>query len=138
MTDIPVSRQSLWLQALRWLLTLPAAILGSILAYWVVRLFMWLGSSRFGDESWLEYFLREILASGAMGAAFVYCPALVAPRYKKATAIAAAGVVLSLSGLMLLTALSTRAYMSLLATVCLNLGAIITAVSIFSGETEVD
>jgi hypothetical protein len=128
--------QPAWLQAIRWIATLPAAIFGSLIAYWAIRLVMWLGSSRFGDESWLEYFWNEIVSSGLMGAAFIFCAAYVAPRFKRQTAIVFAGLLLSLSGLLLVAAFSTEQYMSVLATICMNGGAIITAIAIFTGELE--
>jgi len=143
MSDLPeftaslqtkTNNQPVWLQAVRWVSTLPAAILGSLIAYWAVRVIMWLGSSRFGDESWFEYFWKEIVSSGLMGAAFVFCAAYVAPRFKRQTSIVFAGILLSISGLLLMVAFSTKQYMSVLATICLNAGAIIAAVAIFKGE----
>jgi len=136
--DPPEPRQSMLLQILRWVGTIPAAVIGSLVAYWIGRLIMWLGSSRFGDETWFQYFFKEIFSSGLMGAAFVYCAAFLAPKFKSQTAVTFAGILLCLSGAMLFAAVMTREYISILGIVCVNVGAIITAVSIYNDQIDFD
>ncbi len=135
--DVPREpEQATWLQVIRWIGTVPAAVVGSVLAYWIGRLIMWLGSSRFGDETWFEFFFKEIFSSGLMGAAFVYCAAFLAPKFKRQTAVTFAGILLCLSAALFYAAIMTSLYMSMLSIVCMNVGSIITAVATYNEEID--
>ncbi len=130
------SRMPIWKQVLLWIAVLPGALFGSTITFWIMGLFSWLGSSRFGDDSWFYYIWRQIMTNGLCGAAFVYCAGYIAPKGKIATSITFAALTLLLSSLSFFTSINRREWMSVLGIVCLNAGAIITAVSVARGETS--
>jgi len=126
--------QPTWLEVLRWIAVLPGAVAGALIAYWISRAFSWLASSRVGGDTWYEYILKEVLSNGVMGAAFVFCATIIAPRYQPTVACVAAGIILILSGAGFAFTLPTKEYISILALVCMNAGAIIIAIPITRGD----
>jgi len=137
-TEVSPKVMPIWKQALLWIAVLPGAVIGSTIAFWIMHLLWWLGSSRFGDDSWFYYIWREIVTNGFCGAAFVYCSGYIAPKGKIATVITFAALLLFLSSLPLFTSIGRREWMSVLGVVCLNAGAIITAVSVAKGNISFD
>lgn len=87
---------------LRWIATPFAAVLGSILAYALVSL--WIGFNNVGYEVYsgaqtmsITQIVLGIAAQAAAGAALVYCGAIVAPSHKKSCSIVFATLVCVMS-----------------------------------------
>jgi hypothetical protein len=129
-------RMPVWKEVLLWVAVLPGAFVGSTVAYWLMHGVMWLGSSRFGDDSWFYYIWKEVFTNGICGAAWVYCASFIAPRGKIAVSITFASLVLFISGISFFTSIARHEWMTLLGVIFLNVGAIVTAVSITTGETK--
>jgi hypothetical protein len=92
--------QPIWIQVLRWIAILPGAVIGACIITIISGIVMWLGSSRFGGDTWFDLIWRELITNGAGGAAFVYCAAWVAPKGKIPVAITFSSIVLFISGVL--------------------------------------
>jgi general stress protein CsbA len=69
-----------------------------------------------------------------MGAAFVYVGAYVAPAFKRRISLAMAILLLILGGASILAALMTHSYISVVAAVCMDLGAIMMARDLYERQ----
>jgi hypothetical protein len=112
---------------LRWLAILPAAILAAWLAYFLMTL-AWNISLSLQGIDLTSFFVRtcNLAASSlAMGVAFVYVGAYVAPSYKHPTAIGLAIIAVLLMGAMIALALyvGNPDYWALWQGICLAVGA---------------
>jgi len=126
----------LWQQILRWIALIPGAVAASIIATFLMNIVMWLGSSRFGEDSWFSYLYREIAVQAVCGAVFVYSAGYIAPRGKIPTTITFSALLLFVSGVAFFGALSQEDWMSLLGVVCVNIGSIAVAVSVATGQID--
>jgi hypothetical protein len=80
-------------EELRWLCVLPAFVIGFV----VPGILVGIGSS-FNHFGWLEQKWTDLIQSGIGGYCAVYFAAAVAPRFKRITAVAAALLLLVVSG----------------------------------------
>ena len=127
-------RMTVWKEVLLWIAFLPAAGLGSTVVFWIANLFVWLGSSYYGDDTWFYHLWREVITNGACGYAFAYCGAYVAPRGKIAVAITLAGLVILISGISVLVSIRDHRWMELLGVASIIGGVVICAVQVAKGE----
>lgn len=132
--DDTVPRQPLWLEVLRWIGLLPGVILGAGIIHVLSKIIMWLGSSRFGDDTWFDLVWREIITNGVYGAAIVGCAFYIAPRGKAIVATVFAGLILFLSGFLFFVAIGSEQWMSLLGILFMNIGSIWMTITAWSGE----
>ena len=123
------THQPVWIQVLRWIGTFPAAVLGSGATYLIARLIRFFMRSPLLDEYACVWLQEQLLTSALMGAAFVYSASLMAPKFKRQTAVTFAAMLLCLSGAMFFPALRARQYMFLVGLVCTNIGSISLAVA---------
>lgn len=126
----------LWEEIFRWIVVLPGALLGSLIAYWFAMFGWWLMSNRFGDESWFYYLYREIGTNAILGAALVYSAAFIAPRGKIPVAVTFAGIILFFSSIPIFLFIGENEWVSLLGAISLNADAIIVATCIATGEID--
>ena len=113
-------RQPLWIEVLRWIGVLPGAVLGAGIIHVLSKVVMWLGSSRFGDDTWFDLIWREVITNGVYGAAIVGCAFYIAPRGKAIVATVFAGLVLFLSGFLFFVAFGAEQWMSLVGILFMN------------------
>ena len=130
-----VSRsQTLWIEVLRWVGVLPGAILGAGIIHILSKVVMWLGSSRFGDDTWFDLIWREVITNGVYGAAIVGCAFYIAPRGKAIVATVFAGLVLFLSGFLFFVAIGAEQWMGLAGIVFMNVGSVWMTITAWSEE----
>ena len=67
---------------IRWILFIPASLLGSLASYYVIMLAHYM--KPFGG---LAYYFNHLSAAGLSGAAFIYIGVYIAPSFKKRVAI---------------------------------------------------
>ena len=89
-------------------------------------------------DSFLGQLFLVPMASGLMGAAFVYIGTFIAPGQKKTVAIVLSGILLVLSGFLLFPAFSDiyRYLWSIVSAIALNVGSIILTVLIQKDEID--
>ena len=126
--------QPLWIEVLRWIGVLPGAVLGAGIIHILSKVVMWLGSSRFGDDTWFDLIWREVITNGVYGAAIVGCAFYIAPRGKAIVATVFAGFVLFLSGFPLFVAIGAEVWMGLVGIVFMNVGSVWMTITAWSGE----
>ena len=129
--------QPIWIQVLRWIALLPGAAIGACIVTIISGIVMWLGSSRFGNDTWFDLIWRELITNGACGAAFVFCATWVAPKGKIPVAITFSSIVLFISGVACLPVIAEKDWMSLIGLVATNIGSIAISVGITRGEIDV-
>lgn len=127
-------RQPLWIEVLRWIGVLPGAVLGAGIIHVLSKVVMWLGSSRFGDDTWFDLIWREVITNGVYGAAIVGCAFYIAPRGKAIVATVFAGLVLFLSGFLFFVAFGAEQWMSLVGILFMNVGSVWMTITAWSGE----
>jgi hypothetical protein len=127
-------RQPLWIEVLRWIGVLPGAVLGAGIIHVLSKVVMWLGSSRFGDDTWFDLIWREVITNGVYGAAIVGCAFYIAPRGKAIVATVFAGLVLFLSGFLFFVAFGAEQWMSLVGILFMNVGSIWMTITAWSDE----
>lgn len=110
--------------ALRWVALLPAAVVGSALAYWglviVGRITM--GSGRGDPDSTVGRLATEWSASLGLGATFVYIAVQLAPAHKRWVARSSACLLLFLGGAFFLAGFMRSAYLAMFADICMLVG----------------
>ena len=117
---------------LRWAALLPAAALGAWLAWFVIMLGnrLTFGMQGIDPNSFLSRTFIEFISHAAMGAAFVYVGAKVAPSHHKIVAYALAVVGLVAAGFLLFPAFMVSNYWSVWAAFSLVAGVALTAYSV--------
>lgn len=126
-----------FLDVLRWIVALPASVLGCVIAYWIVVILNRLTITRHvAPYSFMERVFEQGIGHATMGAAFVYISVCIVPSYKKQTGIVIAGIALLFSGASLLAAIMTRNYWAIFGVVCMNVGSIGVAHDVFKHETQ--
>lgn len=117
---------------------MPAAVLAAWAA-WLVIAFLnkvTMGMSGIDPTSFVSRAFIEFASHAAMGAAFVYVGAKVAPMHHKVVAYVLAGAGLVIAGFMLFPALMVSNYWAVWAGLSLILGVGATAYSVGVGEVE--
>ena len=136
-TAAPVA-MPLWKEVLLWIAFLPAAIAGSAVVFWTAKLLTWLGSSYYGDDTWLYVLVKHFITNAAYGYSFICCGAFVAPRGKTPVAVTLAGLILLVSGLSVLVSIIDHRWMDLLATAALITGAVVRGIQVAKGQHRFD
>lgn len=133
-TDNRSQGQPLWIEVLRWIGVLPGAVLGAGIIHLLSKVVMWLGSSRFADDTWFDLIWREVITNGVYGAAIVGCAFYIAPRGKAIVATVFSALVLFLSGFLFFVAIGAEQWMSLVGILFMNVGSIWMTITAWSGE----
>jgi hypothetical protein len=128
------NKQPLWLEILRWVLLLPGVFLGAGIIHILSRIVMWLGSSRFDNDTWFDLIWREVITNGIYGAAIVGCAFYIAPRGKAIIATLFSALVLFFSGFLFFVAIGSKEWMSLVGIIFINVGSIWMTVAAWGGE----
>jgi len=121
---------------LRWIAVLPA----SALAAWVAWIAVTIGNRIFSGAQGIDtgsFLFRagvEFIASAAMGSAFVYVGAYVAPSHKKHAAYALAGIGFVVIGFLLFPALLVSNYWAVWADFAAILGVAGVTYSIYTED----
>jgi len=123
---------------LRWVCFIPAAVLAAWVVWLVVALLnkITIGMRGIDPSSFLPRAFIEFTSHAAMGAAFVYVGAKVAPMHHKIVAYVLAGVGLVAAGFMLFPAFMVSNYWAVWAGLSLILGVGVTAYSVSIGKVE--
>ena len=126
--------------ALRWILCLPIGLSGAWATYVALKFLAGLGASAdMLDVNSFVFHLRERTAShAAMGAAFVYLGALVAPAHRRRVAVIFGAAGLLLSGACMVHALSRHDSWAVWAGVCALVGVAGTSYSIHLGRLGIE
>jgi len=128
-------KRKFWLIVLRWIGTLPASIIGSTIAYWIGHLLFWIIGMQLGHGKIMS-FIDETVSSFLAGVGFVYCAALIAPRFRKKTALAYAGIFIFISGAAMLGVVITNDYFTLITYLPMMIGTIIGTLWIWKEQLE--
>ncbi len=125
---------------LRWIAFLPAASLAAWLAWLLVLLGnrLTMGMQGIDPDSFLSRAFIEFISHAAMGAAFVYAGAKVAPAHHKIVAYVLAGIGLVAAGFLLFPAFMVANYWAVWAGASLIMGVGATAYSVSMGEVELE
>ena len=126
----------IWQTVLRWIAVLPGAVAAMILAGLLFGVINWLGSSRFGDDSWFDYIWQNGMKAAAEGAAFVWFGAYIAPQGKKAIGIILAGLILFISGASFFFVVRHEEWMNGWRLLATNAAAIGMAIHVFNERTN--
>jgi len=125
------------LDILRWIVALPASIIGCVIAYWLIIFINRITMARYIDpNSFMAKVFVQWLGNFALGAAFVYISVYIVPVFKKQTGIVMAAIALLLSGAFLFAAIMTRDYWAMFGTVCMNVGSLAVAWGVLKNETD--
>ena len=122
----------------RWVLFVPAAIIGSLLFGAFVAVLFHVGLSRFAPpgDLWRETFMFTA-SHFAFGASFVYIGCYVAPREnRRGVAIVLAGTALVMSGAMFTLLLIAKMWGSMYKYVVMDASAVVMALSILKGQVS--
>jgi hypothetical protein len=127
-------------RAVRWISILPV---GAVAAYTA-----WLGFTvlnrvsmfmvGFDPDSFVARAYTELTGSCAMGAAFVYFGARLAPSHRAVVAFTLCGVAVAAAGLLIYPALITRDWWPVFANIAMGAGAVGVTWSIHAGELDVE
>lgn len=125
---------------LRWSAFVPGALLSAWLAWIVVNILnrFSLGYMGIDLDSFMARLSLESTAHAAMGAAFVYVGAKIAPANRIIVAYCMAGVGLIISGFMLFPAIMVKNYWAIWGGICVIGGIGAVTYSIYQGETEIE
>lgn len=97
--------------ALRWVAVLPAAIVGALLARFVVVVVNRFTMAAYVDpDSFLGRLFVEYVGGAVLGGAAVYAGTYVAPRFKSQVSIVMAALVLLIAGFLLFPSVMVRDY----------------------------
>ena len=125
---------------LRWVAFLPAALLAAWVAWLLVMLGnrLTMGMQGINPDSFLSRTFIEFISHAAMGAAFVYAGAKVAPAHHRIVAYVLAGLGLVAAGFLLFPAFMVANYWAIWAGISLAIGVGATAYSVSIGEVELE
>ena len=128
------------IDALRWIVFLPGAALGGWLAWIFLNILGRFSLSYSGMEA--DSFLAQLYFStaghAAMGAAFVYLGAKIAPRHQRIVAYGLAGLGLVIMGFALFPAIMVGSGWAIWGSICglIGIGAVVYSIHI--GETDIE
>jgi hypothetical protein len=124
---------------LRWILFLPAACFAAWLTWFVVSVVNRITMGRYIDpDSFLSRVFIEWISHAAMGAAFVYIGARVAPNHRTKVAYALSCLSLVGAGFLLFPAFLIADYWAVWSGFSLIIGVGATAYSVSIGEINID
>lgn len=109
---------------LRWIVFLPGALGAAGLAWILINILgrFSLGNVGIQSDSFLCQFYFNTAGHAAMGAAFVFIGAYIAPSHRKVVAYCLAGIGLVMSGFMLFSAIAVKNYWAIWGSLCVVLG----------------
>ena len=127
------------LNVLRWVGFLPAAALAAWLAWIVVNILgrFSLGYTGVAPEDFLGKFYFNTAGHAAMGGAFVYVGAKIAPSYKVIVAFVLGGLGIIVAGFLLFPAVMVRDWWAVWGGFCVAVGAGSLVYSVHAGETDI-
>lgn len=126
--------------ALRWIATIPVAVLGAILVSWIVTLVGNFGLAGYGGldpQSWAFRVISEWGRGVICGALLVWIAARIAPTHKMGVCVIASGVTLFVSGFAAFPALIARDWIAIISVIAATGGACAMAFSVYRGEVQV-
>ena len=125
---------------LRWLAFVPGALLSAWLAWILINTIgrFSLGYGGVDPDSFLGQFYFNTAGHAAMGTAFVYVGAKIAPANRIIVAYCMAGVGLIISGFMLFPAIMIKNYWAIWGGICTIGGVGVVTYAIYKGETEIE
>jgi tetratricopeptide (TPR) repeat protein len=132
-----MSEQNAFIKILKWIVFLPASLIGGYIAYFLVSMLNKLTMFGFNPDSFMGRLFIEAVSNLAMGAATVFIAAWIVPSYKKHVSIGVCGLLILISGVLLLPALTMPNYWAIYAMIFLIIGAGTITYSVFTGETDV-
>lgn len=96
----------MFLYWLRWVLVLPAALIGSVLGQWIVTAISLNGFriTGIGRDSIITILYKEAISHGFWGYFFICAGTLTAPNYKKKTSVFLCGIGAAFAIIFFLTA----------------------------------
>jgi hypothetical protein len=120
----------------RWLLFLPGALAASVIAGGVAKLFFRYTDvfGAFDPDTWLGRAMTEATSGAAIGAAFVYAGAVIAPTSQQRVCFGLAALGLVITGAGLLANVVVSNYWGVWEGVFIGLGAAAVAYSTHEGE----
>ena len=122
---------------LRWVAVLPAAIIGGLLARFIVVVLNRFTMAPYVDpDSFLGRLFVEYIGGAVLGGAAVYAAAYVAPRFKSQVSIVMAALVLLIGGFLLFPSMMVRDYWAIFSIVCMGGGGGVVAYGIATGEIQ--
>jgi len=124
------------LNILRWVIALPAAFLGALATFVIVRLLGNFGLSYALIEpgSFGSLLFETTIAHAFMGSAFVYVGGYVVPNHKIVSAFVFCGVNIFIAGLLVSLAIPTKDWWATIGAISMAVGAAHIAWSLHSGE----
>jgi len=128
------------LKMARWVLVLPAAFAASWAAYLVVTVLnrLTMGMQGIDADGFLTRIFIEAISSGAMGCAFVFAGAKIAPREQNKVGFGLVAIGLVLAGVMLFPAIWMTNWWAVWSGVSLAAGLVAAAAAIHSGEMKLE
>ena len=125
---------------LRWIVFLPGAPGAAWLAWVLINILgrFSLGYVGIQSNSFLGQFYFNTAGQAAMGAAFVFVGAYIAPYHRKFVAYCLAGIGFVISGFMLFPAIMVKNYWAIWGSLCVVLGVGAVTYSIYQGEIKTD
>lgn len=128
------------LDVLRWIGFLPVAVLASLLAWYVVNILgrFSLGFVGIGPEDFVGKLYFMTAGHGAMGAAFVYVGAKIAPYYRVVMAFILGGIGILVAGFMLFAAIMVRDWWAVWGSLYVAIGAGAVVYGVHAGETDIE
>ncbi len=125
---------------LRWFSFLPLAFLGSWLAWFLVNILgrISLGYTGFDPESFVGQLYFNTAGHLAMGAAFVYTGARIAPYHKKTIAMLLGFLGLVIGGILLFPLLMSKSGWGIWGAICIIIGISILVLYVYKGEIELN
>jgi hypothetical protein len=124
----------------RWVVFIPGAVLGAWLAWIILNILGRFSLSYAGvePESFIAQLYFNTAGHAAMGAAFVYVGAKIAPTHQRVVAYVMSGLGLVLDGFALFPAIMTESGWAIWGAVCVVIGIGAVVYSIHMGETDIE
>lgn len=128
------------LAVLRWVAALPVAAIGGWLAWIGINILgrFSLGSVGVAPNDFLGKAYFVTAGHMAMGAAFVYIGAKLAPAYQVIAAFVFGALSIVVSGFLLFPAAMVKDWWAIWASVCVCIGAGVVVWSVHAGDTDLD
>ena len=133
------SSSNFFVDLLRWVFALPAALAAAYLAYvltgWAVRFGLSYADIR-ADSVWVQL-MDVTLVHGVMGAAFVYAGAFMVPRLEGAVSIILCVIAIAGASFLAFSAARPIDWWALTGAVSVLIGAVTMVIAIHRGDVEV-
>ena len=140
--NIEIEKSKKVLDILRWVDFLPVAVLATCLALIAINILGrfsldWVGITPEDFQGKLIISWNNSVGHGAMGAAFVYVGAKIAPTYQVIVAFILGGIGIFSSGSLLFYAVMFRDWWAVWEGICVAIGAGAVVWSVHAGETDI-